>query len=132
MYEATAKGTAADRRRATPQITDSNPNVATAFLLNGTPLTTTAPTIAASNYTLTGSLFATFTSVSLSLNAAGNALVLTATPGTQGFNGTYTWNNAAGTGRWNTTDANFIVGAGNGPWANGGRALFSTYPRESG
>jgi hypothetical protein len=29
MYEATAKGTADDRRRAQPQITASSPNVAT-------------------------------------------------------------------------------------------------------
>src|SRR5207245_880252 len=29
-----------------------------------------------------------------------------------------------GTGKWNTTEANFQAGPTNGPWADGGRAVF--------
>jgi autotransporter-associated beta strand protein len=62
--------------------TPSNPNTGTPFQLNGTAITTngTSPTVIdPSNYTLTSSNY-TFSNVSLAVNGAGNALVLTATP----------------------------------------------------
>ncbi len=63
--------------------TPTDPTLATPFQLNGAPILTngTNPTtIGAGNYTLTSASFSAFESVSLAVNGAGDALILTATP----------------------------------------------------
>jgi autotransporter-associated beta strand protein len=63
--------------------TPADPTVSTSFQLNGTTITTngTNPTvIGAGNYTLTSASFTSFSNVSLAVGAAGDTLVLTATP----------------------------------------------------